>query len=720
MFLALITLLSIHTSFSFGLSQHNSDNEDWAQYNFNLKNDKYNKHVKIKENEIKNIKFQCEVNYTRTSSSSTYQATPIIVDDVMYWSGNAGYIGAAFLSTTIPSNGQCPDKWVINIREKIYGDVLFLGTSKLVARVTPAYYKDINNTGKIVSIAAAPVVFGEVSQYPADWARIGMRIFQIDAESGLVDWVRNLDNQLDIEDALHSSFSSPTIHEGVAYFGLSAALNANFASTPFMANLHPGQFPYHTRGKMIAFDLVYKTVKWKQFSLPSRPASLSPQDAWYSGGGIWTSGPSILKRSNLPDLVLFGSGQLYSAPNETIDCLNSDGSIYGTEYLGNTGGGCLDCYNQMDTSEFDIPLMSNSIIALNLDNGNIEWFHNAHGIDLWIATCGLFSENSGCLADFLPTFYPPQMKKILAPGPDADFGGAAPMLINYKNKVYAASLSKLNYLVILDTDDGSVFWTADMGPSSVVGGSQFGFAYDPHTSSLLIGVTPTALDVNAYSSLTPHLKLNSHKAANGITYCITAILKSVDFETAKINWEVVAPFHNDVNNLSIDLIGKCVDLDAGDKSTFDLFKIGLSVTHNLSHVSADPSIPVHVMTNPVNTPDQSVNAGGITVPGVVGKGIFYWGISGGTVFATRIDDGVTINPEGFSCEEGGLSGTGLSVTNNRIAFGCGLRSFGGLNINTGGSKVRVFELDKKDMNNSSRRRNRKGRNRKGRNRKGGN
>jgi hypothetical protein len=666
--------------------------DNWFQHNINFRNDRYNKNIKFKESDIDDIKFRCEVNYTRTESSSYYQATPLIVDDVMYWSGNAGYMGAAHIPCKVPTDEQCADIWVVNVRDVVYSDIT-LNFDTLSARVTPAYYETADKKGKIVSVAATPIVFGQASQHPEDWFKVSMRIFQLDAATGALDWVYKLDDPSMLDDTLHSAFTAPTIHKGIAYFGLSAALNANYISTAYLENKFPGQFPYQVRGQMIAFDLTAVSVKWRQYTIPKRPASLAPEDAWFSGGGVWSSGPSILERGCLSDLVIWGSGQLYSAPNDTIDCLNRNGSVYGTTYLGDSGGGCIDCYNEVNSTEFDIPLMSNSIIALDSNTGDVVWFHNEHGIDIWLVTCGLFSQTSGCLADIVPSFYPKGMTKILAPGPDADFSGAAGTVIKYEDKSYVAGLTKLNQLVVLNGNDGSVFWTADLGPGSVMGGSSFGFAYDPKSHTFIVAVTPSPMDETYYSS-SPLQKLNSHRAANGVVYCTTAIVKAIDFETAKIQWEIVAPFHNDVSNLKPQLVGKCTDLNAGEVNSVDRFKHGLPTTHYLQHLAADPSIPVHVMLDPIGTPWQGTSAGAVMTPGVIGRGIYYWGISGGTIFATRITDGVTINAEGFSCEEGGFYGTGLMVTENRIAFGCGWRYPGQTLSPTMGSKVRVLQLNK--------------------------
>ena len=172
---------------------------DWHQYNANLLNDRHVSSLRLNKNSIQNMAHKCDILFTSsTTDKSRYQSQPILVDDVLYVSGNAGFIKAIRIN-----KGGCEELWSFNVRDEVFG----LTGQNIQARVTPAYYEQSLNSvakkGKLISIG--PGFSLALSFF--DWFTTPFYIFQIDAETGQLDWKLNLTaptNQ-NIEEALMSS-----------------------------------------------------------------------------------------------------------------------------------------------------------------------------------------------------------------------------------------------------------------------------------------------------------------------------------------------------------------------------------------------------------------------------------------------------------------------------------------------------------------------------------
>ncbi|KAL4395875.1 hypothetical protein AHAS_Ahas01G0035600 [Arachis hypogaea] len=89
---------------------------------------------------------------------------------------------------------------------------------------------------------------------------------------------------------------------------------------------------------------------------------------------------------------------------------------------------------------------SDSILALDLDTGKIEWYRQLGGYDVWFYQCNNASI-PGC---------PPS-----GPTPDADFGEAPMMLsvcVNGTKKDLVAAVQKSGYAWALDRNNGNITW----------------------------------------------------------------------------------------------------------------------------------------------------------------------------------------------------------------------------------------------------------------------
>jgi outer membrane protein assembly factor BamB len=171
----------------------------------------------------------------------------------------------------------------------------------------------------------------------------------------------------------------------------------------------------------------------------------------YAGAAVWGSSPSIDIHRNL---VFIATGNLYRTPDNVTECeqnrLKEKHPIVPDP-----------CVEPDDHSE--------SVLALDLENGTIRWSHSLGGYDTWNFYC-LKPQNSNC---------PP------IPGTDADFGEAPALHTIWDDNVHPHSRHDLaivgqknGFIWALDRDDGHIVWAMVAGPGGGVGGANFGLAID--------------------------------------------------------------------------------------------------------------------------------------------------------------------------------------------------------------------------------------------------
>lgn len=225
---------------------------------------------------------------------------------------------------------------------------------------------------------------------------------------------------------------SATVFDGRVYVGVSSLEEA-------FAAFIPGYPCCSFRGSMLALDLDTGAVLWKTYTAP----------AGYSGNAVWGSSPAIdTKRGQL----YIATGNNYSVPDEVLTCVAAAGDDPDAK------AACLPADNHFD-----------SILALDLQTGEIRWATRAIPYDAWTVDCiPFFGDGDNC----------PEPA-----GPDYDFG-QAPALFTVK----AGGLGKPYDLVgvgqksgqywALNPDDGGVYWVTQAGPGGIGGGLQWGSAVD--------------------------------------------------------------------------------------------------------------------------------------------------------------------------------------------------------------------------------------------------
>jgi glucose dehydrogenase len=179
------------------------------------------------------------------------------------------------------------------------------------------------------------------------------------------------------------------------------------------------------RGSFVKLDVQTGAILWKTYMLPDNKGMKGK----YAGAAIWGSSPSIDVYRNH---VYIATGNLYSAPPNILECQERQNN----ETTPIDQDACVEPENH-----------SNSILALDLDNGNIKWYNQLGGYDVWFLAC----------RDASTPNCPP-----LGPIQDADFGEEPMMLttfVNGKKKDIVVAVQKSGFAWALDRDNGTLVWS---------------------------------------------------------------------------------------------------------------------------------------------------------------------------------------------------------------------------------------------------------------------
>lgn len=654
--------------------------DNWSHWGGDsLNNSHYNADSGISRGDVKKIEELCKIDYTAgavidTPTIHSSGGKPIIVGDVIYWTAFSGKVGAHKVHRD--SNGKfmgCSSLWVKDVSDTlgILSGGLPVVTNEPAVRNSPSYYLRDGNKGTLVYTAVASAFTLPFSQ----WFTIPPYAFALDADTGAKLWQIPIagPSALDPDAFFPSTTGSPRVHDGVAYVGL-ASLNNALNGPPF-------NLPLLFRGQMIAIDLGLNnggipSIKWKQYTIPPRPASYLP-GTWFSGGGVWTSAPSII-----PDrgLVVFGSGQLYNGPDFTENCMLQPEVVttadFSTTLKGETGGGAAECYDasvaQLHAMGINEPLAPNSIIALNMSDGSYAWHVPTAGIDIWQGGCGLDSS--------IPCNTP-------VAGPDWDVSGNAPTYVKledfdksnekagYKKDV-VISHNKSGQLFWIDANTGELLKRADVCVGSSLGGIHWGVAYDADNKTLLV-------PCSAGGNFPPFGGLVRFRSdlADGRQTCGSGYLNGIDVRSGELLWQSVgAPSETLIEDAACPTAKSSLD---------ERFKHGLDfdVVIKNQHI---PGIMVNEMPDSNMIPLAGQHKANSNGTPAVSKGVAYWGVYYGAVYALDSKTGEYMH--GMYCDEGAVYSAGPSVANGLVSFGCGYGFAGG--APDSGSSYMIFGLPK--------------------------
>jgi polyvinyl alcohol dehydrogenase (cytochrome) len=212
--------------------------------------------------------------------------------------------------------------------------------------------------------------------------------------------------------------SSPVVYNSVVYLGVSSLEEVLAGSPGYTATF---------RGSVVALDLNTGHILWQTYTVP--PNSGTPP--YYTGAAVWGSTPVVDPKRNS---LYVATGNNYTVPTSAANCA--------------LGGGGISCFDASDY--FD------SVLALDLNSGEIKWSQRVWGPDVFNFSCTVFCD------DFDFGSGPNLFRAKTTQGP-RDFVGAG-----QKSGIYWA----------LDPDTGSILWNTSVGPGSVLGGIEWGSATD--------------------------------------------------------------------------------------------------------------------------------------------------------------------------------------------------------------------------------------------------
>jgi len=139
---------------------------------------------------------------------------------------------------------------------------------------------------------------------------------------------------------------------------------------------------------------------------------------------------------------------------------------------------------------------SDAIIAMSLENGEIQWVHQAIPKDAWNGACSI-PNHPNCPENT---------------GPDADFG-APPMLVKSGQKDLIIAGQKSGMVYALDPDNkGTVVWQQLVGRGGIMGGVHWGMATNGETLYVPINDRGT---YPLHEDKTPSPGLHALQVANG-------------------------------------------------------------------------------------------------------------------------------------------------------------------------------------------------------------
>ncbi|QHN91607.1 Polyvinylalcohol dehydrogenase [Arachis hypogaea] len=263
------------------------------------------------------------------------------------------------------------------------------------------------------------------------------------------------------------------------------------------------------RGSMAKLDALSGAIIWQTYMLPDNNGTVGG----YAGAAIWSN---------------------RTVPTEPDECVEPENH-------------------------------SNSILALDLDTGKIQWYRQLGGYDVWFYQCNNASI-PGC---------PPS-----GPTPDADFGEAPMMLSVYVNgtkKDLVAAVQKSGYAWALDRSNGNIPWFTEAGPGGLAGGGTWGAATDER---------------RVYTNIANSGAKNFTLAPSNRTTTSGGWV-AMDASNGKIVWSTANPSNSTSNGPvsvandvvfagSIDLLGSIYAMNAKNGKILWSYKTGASVYGGMS------------------------------------------------------------------------------------------------------------------------------------------
>jgi polyvinyl alcohol dehydrogenase (cytochrome) len=299
----------------------------------------------------------------------------------------------------------------------------------------------------------------------------GARLIAVDAETGERAWSRVVDDH-----PAAVLTQSPMVYGGVVYEGVSSQEEAAAGTAGYQCCTF--------RGSLNALDAASGRPLWKTSTVPDNGGA----PGGYSGGAVWGGTPAIDPARHR---IYITTGNNYEVPRSAKDCQEA-------------GGTAAECLSPDDHI--------NSILALDLRTGAIQWAAGPRRFDDW---------NGGCIPGFPPDNCPN------SPGPDFDFGEGPHLFTMHAGgrtrQVVGAGQKSGEYWAV-DAATGEVLWSAAAGPGGFNGGIQWGSATDGKRVYL----------AQADSARLPYTLPNGQTITSGS-------FAALDPATGRIRWQIADP-----------------------------------------------------------------------------------------------------------------------------------------------------------------------------------
>ncbi|WP_180539245.1 outer membrane protein assembly factor BamB family protein [Nevskia soli] len=244
----------------------------------------------------------------------------------------------------------------------------------------------------------------------------GAYLAALDSGTGAYLWITSLDPYI-----RSVTTGSPIVYNGIVYIGVSSAGEKDPNCT--------------FRGSVAAVSLATGKILWQTYMVPEG----------YTGGAIWSSTPVIDTALNQ---IYVTTGNNYQVPLSVQQCEQ--------QVLGNVNA-LIAC---QDPNNFE-----DSIVALNLTTGQINWGRKCSPDDAYTGACG-HGTQPPCPDPF---------------GPDLDFGAGANLFsatINGVNQSLVGAGQKGGIYWALNPSTGALVWETRVGPAGILGGIEWGTATD--------------------------------------------------------------------------------------------------------------------------------------------------------------------------------------------------------------------------------------------------
>src|SRR5262245_44614426 len=395
---------------------------DWPSAGADLSNSRYqSQESQINANNVGSLQLKWMLD-----TSGDVQAHPAVDGDYLYFPDSAGFLYKVNRKTG-----------AVVWKNPISDYTGFAGDS---ARGTPAVVDNLLILGNLIGRNVP--LFGQPPAPPQP-----ARVFAVHKVTGKKVWSTKVD-----ETALSFVTNSPIVYKDTAYVGVSAGEEL------FAALVPKANWNWTFRGSVVALNVKTGAIKWQTFVIPPRTANWIGN--WYSGAGIWGSTGAIDNENNQ---IFMATGNNTSAPQSAVDCLKA----------GQPPASCVD-----PTDYFD------SVVALDLNTGKINWGARGLPNDVYNVACGLSVPGlfDFVPAPFLPGIYDncpyvnPETPKVEPTKRDPDWDFAqGPMLLG--NDLVGAG-QKSGVFWAFKRKTGQLVWATQAVPGGITGGMQWGSATD--------------------------------------------------------------------------------------------------------------------------------------------------------------------------------------------------------------------------------------------------